>query len=86
MKALVVRAFGAAPQVETVADPTPTPDGVVVRVAATGVCRSDWHAWQGHDDGVRLPFVPGHELAGTVVAVGWLAERVMRSERVAGSE
>lgn len=82
VKALVVRAFGAAPQVETVADPTPTPDGVVVRVAATGVCRSDWHAWQGHDDGVRLPFVPGHELAGTVVAVGaqvgahWMGRRV----------
>jgi D-arabinose 1-dehydrogenase-like Zn-dependent alcohol dehydrogenase len=44
-------------------------DGVLVRVAATGVCRSDWHAWQGHDP-VALPHVPGHEYAGTVAAVG----------------
>jgi D-arabinose 1-dehydrogenase-like Zn-dependent alcohol dehydrogenase len=42
---------------------------VVVRVAATGVCRSDWHAWKGHDP-VELPHVPGHELAGTVLEVG----------------
>jgi alcohol dehydrogenase len=41
-----------------------------VRVGATGVCRSDWHGWQGHDPGITLPHVPGHELAGTVEAVG----------------
>ena len=44
-------------------------DGVVVRVGATGVCRSDWHAWMGHDP-VTVPHVPGHELAGTVHTVG----------------
>lgn len=82
MQALVVRAFGQPPRLEAVPDPMPEPDGVVVQVAATGVCRSDWHAWQGHDDGVRLPFVPGHELAGNVVAVGaqvdaaWVGRRV----------
>lgn len=82
VRALVVRSFGETPRVETVPDPAPTPDGAVVQVAATGVCRSDWHAWSGHDDGVVLPFVPGHELAGTVVAVGtqvdpaWVGRRV----------
>jgi alcohol dehydrogenase len=82
VKALVVRAFGEQPGVETIADPTPAPDGAVVAVAATGVCRSDWHAWRGHDAGVVLPLVPGHELAGTVVAVGarvdprWVGRRV----------
>jgi D-arabinose 1-dehydrogenase-like Zn-dependent alcohol dehydrogenase len=50
-------------------DPQCPDDGVVVRVGATGVCRSDWHAWMGHDP-VPLPHVPGHELAGTVHAVG----------------
>lgn len=70
MRALVVDEFGVLPQVRDVPDPVCPPDGVVVRVAATGVCRSDWHAWQGHDDDVRLPHVPGHELAGTVVEVG----------------
>jgi D-arabinose 1-dehydrogenase-like Zn-dependent alcohol dehydrogenase len=71
----VYDAFGAAPGVREVPDPLPAPDGVVVRVEATGLCRSDWHAWAGHDPGVRLPHVPGHELAGTVHAVG---ERVRR--------
>jgi alcohol dehydrogenase len=43
---------------------------VVIRVAATGLCRSDWHGWMGHDAGIALPHVPGHELAGTVEAIG----------------
>jgi alcohol dehydrogenase len=70
VRAVVVREFGAFPAVEQVLDPACPPDGVVLRVAATGVCRSDWHAWQGHDDSVRLPHVPGHELAGEVVEAG----------------
>ncbi len=41
----------------------------MLSVGATGLCRSDWHAWQGHDP-VPLPQIPGHELAGTVVQVG----------------
>jgi len=56
-------------EVREVADPVPPADGVVVQVRATGLCRSDWHAWAGHDD-ITLPHVPGHELAGTVAAVG----------------
>jgi alcohol dehydrogenase len=56
--------------VETVDDPAPSPDGVVIEVRATGVCRSDWHAWMGHDQAVKLPHVPGHELAGVVAAAG----------------
>ncbi|MGH3387109.1 MAG: zinc-binding dehydrogenase, partial [Nocardioidaceae bacterium] len=45
-------------------------------------CRSDWHAWSGHDDGVRLPHVPGHELAGYVHAVGTGVTRWQVGERV----
>ena len=56
--------------IEDVSDPAPEPDGVVVRVEATGLCRSDWHGWMGHDPDIVLPHVPGHELAGTVAAVG----------------
>ncbi len=52
-------------------DPAPAPHGAVIRVEATGLCRSDWHGWQGHDPDIRvLPHVPGHELAGVVEAVG----------------
>ncbi len=70
MKAVVYEAFSAPPQLKTVPDPTPEAHGVVVKVQATGVCRSDWHGWVGHDTDIVLPHVPGHELAGIVEAVG----------------
>ncbi|MGY1856497.1 zinc-dependent alcohol dehydrogenase family protein [Modestobacter sp. SYSU DS0290] len=70
MRALVFESFGGPLEVREVPDPRPTPAGVVVQVEASGICRSDWHAWRGHDPDVVLPHVPGHELAGTVAAVG----------------
>jgi alcohol dehydrogenase len=70
MKAVYFEKFGEAPRVQNVADPSPADDGVVIKVEATGVCRSDWHGWMGHDSDVVLPHVPGHELAGTVLARG----------------
>jgi D-arabinose 1-dehydrogenase-like Zn-dependent alcohol dehydrogenase len=69
MRAVVYDRPGVPPQVRDVAPPLCPADGVVVRVHATGVCRSDWHAWQGHDP-VPVPMVPGHEFAGTVHEVG----------------
>jgi alcohol dehydrogenase len=79
---VLVEAFGEAPQVTEVPDPSLPAHGVVVAVAATGVCRSDWHAWQGHDPDVALPHVPGHELAGTVVAVGVDVRRFRPGDRI----
>ncbi|MBX9247142.1 alcohol dehydrogenase catalytic domain-containing protein, partial [Actinotalea ferrariae] len=70
MRAVVFEQFGGPLEVRDVPEPTCPPSGAVIRVEATGVCRSDWHGWQGHDDGIALPHVPGHELAGTVVEVG----------------
>jgi len=70
MKAVLFEKFGEAPKVVTVADPTPEPHGVVIKVEATGLCRSDWHGWMGHDADIELPHVPGHELAGVVQAIG----------------
>ncbi len=70
MRALVFDEFGGPLTVRDVPDPEPAPQGVVVRVEATGLCRSDWHGWVGHDRTIPLPHVPGHELAGTVAAVG----------------
>jgi alcohol dehydrogenase len=69
MRALVYHEVAGPPAVRAVPDPSCPADGVIIEVGATGVCRSDWHAWQGHDP-VRLPHVGGHEFAGTVVAVG----------------
>ncbi|MGO4363290.1 zinc-dependent alcohol dehydrogenase family protein [Terrabacter sp. RAF57] len=69
MKAVVYDDYGRMPELRDVPEP-PCPDGgVVIAVRATGVCRSDWHAWKGHDP-VSLPHIPGHELAGVVASVG----------------
>ena len=69
MRAVVHDTFGGPLELRDVPDPACPSDGVVIAVGATGVCRSDWHAWKGHDP-VDLPHVPGHELAGTVAEVG----------------
>ena len=70
MRAVVFERYGERAEVREVADPVPAEHGVVVRVEATGLCRSDWHGWMGHDPDIALPHVPGHELAGVVEAVG----------------
>ena len=70
MRAVVIDSFGGPPRVAVIPAPQCPPHGAVIRVEATGVCRSDWHAWQGHDDGVSLPHVPGHEFAGVIDQVG----------------
>ena len=82
MRAVQYDHFGSVPTIVELPEPVPQADGVVVRVAATGVCRSDWHAWKGHDDSVHLPHVPGHEFAGVVTAVGADVTRVSVGDRV----
>ena len=70
MRAIVIDQYGVLPVVREVPEPEVQPGGVVLKVEATGLCRSDWHGWQGHDPDIVLPHVPGHELAGTIAAVG----------------
>ncbi|MFI9383749.1 zinc-dependent alcohol dehydrogenase family protein [Kutzneria sp. NPDC052558] len=83
MRAVVYESFGGRPEVRDVPDPLPKRGGVVVRVRATGLCRSDWHGWQGHDSDItELPHVPGHELAGEVHAVGADVTRWRVGDRV----
>jgi alcohol dehydrogenase len=82
MKAAIYEAFQQPPEICTCDDPLPQPDGVVLRVRATGICRSDWHGWMGHDVDIRLPHVPGHELAGVVVAVGAEVRNWREGDRV----
>ncbi len=82
MRAVVIDAVRAQPEVRDVAPPTVPAGGVVVRVMATGMCRSDWHAWAGHDDEIVFPHVPGHELSGTVVEVGAEVRRCQVGDRV----
>jgi alcohol dehydrogenase len=70
MRAVIYDEFEKLPTIEDVPDPTPDKHGVVLRVKATGLCRSDWHGWMGHDPDIKLPHVPGHEIAGVIEAVG----------------
>jgi len=70
MKAAVYEGFNQPIKVQNVTDPTPPEDGVVIKVSATGLCRSDWHGWVGHDQDIELPHIPGHELAGIIAEAG----------------
>lgn len=81
MRAVRVTAFGERPEVVEVPRPEPGPRDVLVRVVATGLCRSDVHAWRGDDDNV-VPYTPGHEFAGVVAAVGSGVDSVTVGDRV----
>jgi alcohol dehydrogenase len=70
MQAVRYDTFQQLPDVVEVDDPRCPPAGVVIAVAATGLCRSDWHGWMGHDPDIKLPHVPGHEFAGVIAEVG----------------
>jgi alcohol dehydrogenase len=82
LKAVLIEEFGRTPKLREVPDPEPAADGVVIRVQASGLCRSDWHGWKGHDDDIRLPHVPGHEFAGEIEAVGSEVTGWRRGDRV----
>ena len=83
VRAVVYDSFGGPLEVRDVPEPAPEPDGAVIEVQATGLCRSDWHGWLGHDPDIRrFPHVPGHELAGRVSAVGSRVTRWTVGQRV----
>ena len=68
--------------IQNVSDPKPSNNGVVLRVEACGICRSDWHGWMGNDPDITLPHVPGHELAGIVEEVGSDIKNWKKGDRV----
>lgn len=82
MQAVVYREFRGSMAVESVDLPVVAPDGVLIEVRANGVCRSDWHAWMGHDPTVALPHVPGHEMSGVISEVGAAVTRWTVGDRV----
>ena len=73
MRAAVIRQYRADLSLETVPDPVCEADGVVVKVLACGICRSDWHGWVGEHAKVKPGAIPGHEYCGEVVEAGPLA-------------
>jgi alcohol dehydrogenase, propanol-preferring len=83
MKAAVVQRFGAPLTIEEVPVPSPGPGEVLVKIVATGVCHTDLHAADG-DWPVKPvpPFIPGHEGAGIVAAVGAGVTQLKEGDRV----
>ena len=82
MRAVIFQEFGLLPTLADVTEPPCDRDEAIISVKATGVCRSDWHAWMGHDADVALPHVPGHELAGVVDQIGSEVTRWQIGDRV----
>ncbi len=82
MQAIVYDSYQGPLAIRDVPDPLVAADGVIIDVRASGLCRSDWHGWMGHDPDVKLPHVPGHELAGVVSEVGANVLRFRVGDRV----
>lgn len=70
MRAAVLREYRQPLMIEDVPMPDCPEDGVVLRVLACGVCRSDWHGWTGTDSDVGPGSIMGHEYCGEVVEAG----------------
>lgn len=86
MKAAVMEAVRKPLVVKDVPTPRPDAHGVLLRVEANGICRSDWHTWVGDWDWmgfkVALPYVIGHEFAGVIEEVGAHVRRFKKGDRV----
>ncbi len=82
MKAVYFEHFQGRVVIMEVPNPKISHDSVIVKVEATGLCRSDWHGWMGHDPDIVLPHVPGHELAGIIVETGSEIRNFKKGDRV----
>ena len=86
MRAAVLEEYGEPLDIRDVDTPDPGPEGAVVELEACGICRSDWHGWQGDWDWLGIQPQPGqilgHEPAGRVVAVGDEVENVTEGDSV----
>ena len=82
MRAAIFEEFGQPLRIIEAPDPSPSEGGVVIAVKACGICRSDWHGWMGNDRDIKLPHVPGHELAGIIETVGADVRNFRSGDRV----
>ncbi len=82
MLAAIYQNFKEPLSLQQVPNPNLSDDGVILEVTATGICRSDWHGWMGHDKDISLPHVPGHEMCGVIVEKGKLVEAWEIGQRV----
>ena len=82
MRAIYFEKYNGPVVVKEIEVPYPAPNSVLIKVEATGLCRSDWHGYVGHDSDISLPHVPGHELAGTVAQIGNQVKNFKVGDRV----
>lgn len=87
MKAARITEFRQPITIENIDDPAgPDPHDAIVRVEATGICRSDWHGWMGDWAWLglspELPITPGHEFGGEIMAVGKDVQGFKAGDRV----
>ncbi|RYM02750.1 alcohol dehydrogenase [Sporolactobacillus sp. THM7-7] len=84
MKAAVLEEFNQPLSVKEVTDPLLTPDGIILKLKATGVCRSDWHTWLGEwkESISSLPHILGHEMSGVIEEVGQNVQNFRKGDRV----
>ncbi|MEY8757843.1 zinc-dependent alcohol dehydrogenase family protein [Peribacillus simplex] len=86
MKALTLTEFSKDLEILNLPDPELTENGVIVRVEANGICRSDWHLWKGDWDWIglnlELPHVMGHEFSGVIEEVGKNVTKFKKGDRI----
>ena len=70
MRAIYFEEFNGLISIKEIPVPQVKPTGAVIKVMSTGMCRSDWHGYVGHDSDIKLPHVPGHEFAGEIHELG----------------
>ena len=82
MQAMVLEAAGKPLVLREVPVPEPAAGQLLIRVLACGVCRTDLHVVDGELSNPKLPLILGHEVVGTVVALGSGVERFQPGQRV----
>jgi len=82
MKAMILEKPGVALQLQEMPDPVPGPGQVLVKISACGVCRTDLHVVDGDLSEPKLPIIPGHEIVGSVSALGADVDNFKLGERV----
>jgi propanol-preferring alcohol dehydrogenase len=82
MRAMLLDAPGKVLRLGELAVPEPGPSQLLIRVHACGVCRTDLHVADGELTEAKLPLVLGHEIVGTVEAMGERVEGFAIGRRV----
>ncbi|MCH8176952.1 MAG: alcohol dehydrogenase catalytic domain-containing protein, partial [Proteobacteria bacterium] len=82
MRAMILEKPGVPLQLLEKPDPIPGQGEVQVRVSACGVCRTDLHVVDGDLPDPKLPIIPGHEIVGTVSALGEGVDHFELGERI----